>query len=104
MSTIPDISQVEQFDAKAYQRLIFRQIAAGKFHHSVLPRVKQIPLPILPQYIRALKKKSRASAINAFCCECMGWVNYSEEIKNCTDGGCPLYSHRPYKQGKNEQD
>lgn len=49
------------------------------------------------------EQKSRALAIHAFCCGCMGCTpesnepGYQSEIRTCTATMCPLYSFRPYK-------
>lgn len=47
-------------------------------------------------YDRAIGGKSLRSSINAQCLECVCWKK--EEVKNCTDFGCPLYAVRPYQQ------
>ena len=49
--------------------------------------------------------QSKALAIKAFCCSCVGGMvpNWRNEIRNCTANGkdgaslCPLYVQRPYK-------
>jgi len=43
-------------------------------------------------YVKALAKKSRKAAIRSFCLECMCY--YPDEVKRCTDDGCPLYKYR----------
>ncbi len=44
--------------------------------------------------------QSKAMAIRAFCCQCVGGMvpNWRNEIRGCTAPNCPLYPHRPYKQ------
>ena len=50
-----------------------------------------------PRYMdtfrRAYSGKSRVAAMNAFCCECMGFD--AAEIRNCSAPACPLYVFRP---------
>ncbi|OVE76761.1 hypothetical protein BVX97_00490 [bacterium E08(2017)] len=46
----------------------------------------------------AYARKSRKSAIEAFCIECMGFENVVYEIRNCTAPCCPLYEYRPYQK------
>ncbi len=43
--------------------------------------------------------QSKAMAIRAFCCTCVGGIvpNWRNEIRYCTALECPLYPHRPYK-------
>ena len=44
--------------------------------------------------------RSRKDAIKIFCVECVGGApGYRGEIRDCLDGGCPLYPRRPYKGG-----
>ena len=44
-------------------------------------------------------KNTRATAIAAFCCACMGYPGegYRASIRDCTSKDCSLYSWRPYK-------
>jgi hypothetical protein len=44
-------------------------------------------------YQKAMTGRSMKRAIKSFCLECVGWQR--EEIKLCTDLGCPLYPYRP---------
>ena len=46
-------------------------------------------------YAKALRGRSMRSGIKAFCLECVCYQK--EEIRNCTDDGCPLFKYRPYK-------
>jgi len=56
-------------------------------------RIKQMPPSCRKNYLRAMKGRSLKSAVKAFCVECVGWAR--EEVKLCTDLGCPLYPYRP---------
>ena len=50
------------------------------------------------EHIQAITTNRKGVAIKAFCVECMGYdTGLAENIRNCTDHGCPLYSHRPYR-------
>ena len=52
---------------------------------------------LAPRYVgtfeRAYAGKSLRAAVNAFCCECMGFD--ASEIKLCTAPACPLWPYRP---------
>lgn len=43
--------------------------------------------------------QSKAAAIRAFCCTCVGGIvpGWRNEIRTCTAPECPLFPHRPYK-------
>lgn len=41
---------------------------------------------------RAYKGKSRKSAIQAYCVDCMGFN--ASEVKHCTSPACPLFEFR----------
>ena len=56
-------------------------------------RLSQMPETCKGIYKKAMTGKRRGQAVKAFCQECMGYVR--EEIKLCSDTGCPLYPYRP---------
>ena len=58
-------------------------------------KLAQIPKSYHSLYLRAMNGKSRASAIKAFCLECVGWER--NEVKMCTEPDCPLYPYRPFQ-------
>jgi hypothetical protein len=58
-------------------------------------RRKQMPKIHRANYDDAVSGKSRKAAIKAFCLMCVQWQK--EEVRLCTDLGCPLYPYRPYK-------
>jgi len=63
--------------------------------------MKRSDIPKLYQsgYERAISgRASPRQAIKAFCLECVDYDNAVEEIRLCTDGGCPLYAYRPYRE------
>ena len=93
----PHLIAEQQFDAKAFKRNLLKLVKEGKYHHTIERRIRKIPLPILPKYMKAIEGNSRSAAVFSFCCECMGWDNYTAGVKECTDLGCPLYNFRPYK-------
>ena len=48
------------------------------------------------------ERNTRAMAINAFCCQCMGgteddMTEVRVTVAGCTSPECPLYEWRPYK-------
>jgi len=65
-------------------------------------RLKEIPKSYKNNYLKAMRGKSKSSAIKAFCLECMGWQR--NEVKNCCSNECPLHPYRPYQISKNHQD
>jgi hypothetical protein len=58
-------------------------------------RLLQIPKIHQATYKSAMTGKSRKNAVKAFCLECVCWQK--EEVRLCTDTGCPLYPYRSYK-------
>lgn len=48
----------------------------------------------LKLFKRAYAGKSLRAAVNAFCCECLGFAP-SDEIAECTAPACPLFAVRP---------
>lgn len=60
-------------------------------------RLSEMPQSCRMTYLKAMRGKSTASAIKAFCQMCMGWASFRTEIPNCTDLACPLYCYRPYR-------
>jgi hypothetical protein len=63
----------------------------------IAERLAQIPESQQQIYLRAVKGKNRAAAVKAFCYECCG--NEREEVRLCTDLGCPLWLYRPGRKG-----
>jgi len=55
-------------------------------------RLDDMPKQYHKLYKKAMRGKSLRSAARAFCLECMAWQR--EEIKICTDLGCPFYPYR----------
>ena len=62
-------------------------------------RLRQMPESCRRTYNRAVSGKSKASAVRAFCQECVGYVR--AEVTACTDVGCPLWPYRPYQKDRN---
>ena len=63
--------------------------------HNAIQRLENMPSGSRTTYIRAMKGKSLASAVKAFCMECVGWQRV--EVRDCTAHACPLYPYRPSK-------
>jgi hypothetical protein len=57
-------------------------------------RLAEMPQIYRKQYMKAVNRKSLRAAIKAHCLECCGWER--EEVKLCTDTGCPLFQYRPF--------
>ncbi len=59
---------------------------------------------------KLMKKKGRAAAVNAKCCECIydpevaGAGSWRRQVENCTSGNCPLYNYRPLTTGGKDDD
>ena len=61
----------------------------------ILARLSEMPKTCRPNYLRAMRGKSMASAVKAFCLECVCWDR--QEVVLCTAKACPLYPYRPSK-------
>jgi len=59
----------------------------------IAERLAQIPESQQRIYQKAVQRKSMAAAVKSFCYECMGYQR--EEVKVCSDLGCPLWAYRP---------
>ena len=58
-------------------------------------RLNDIPVLYKNHYKKAMNGKNRASAVKAFCLECMGWQR--NEVAKCDAVACPLFLYRPFK-------
>ena len=65
-------------------------------------RLAQMPKKYRATYRRAVKGRSLRACINAFCLECC--MYQSQEVRLCTDCGCPLWTVRPYQSAGTAQD
>lgn len=67
----------------------------------VAHRLAEMPSKCRPLYRDVMegRRSSPRRAIRAFCQMCVGWEDYAQGIRDCTDPACPLFRHRPY-QGK----
>ena len=63
-------------------------------------RLAQMPEIYCRIYRKATERKSMAAAVKSFCYECMGYQR--EEVKVCTDLGCPLWMYRPGRSGRKQ--
>ena len=63
-----------------------------------LADVKKYAPRFYTRFQRAYGGKSLRSAVDAQCCECMGYE--VPEIARCTAPACPLYPYRPRGGGK----
>jgi len=61
----------------------------------IAERRKQMPEIYRKTYDKAVRRKSLRAAATSFCLECVGYQR--EEVKLCTDLGCPLYLYRPVR-------
>lgn len=60
----------------------------------ILARVDSMPRFCRATYLRAMRGRSKGSAIKAFCQMCVCWER--KEVALCTDPACPVYPYRPY--------
>jgi len=65
-------------------------------------RLSEMPLTCRKTYLRAMQGNSQASAIKAFCLECVCWIR--EEVRQCTATACPLYPYRPFQQADEDEE
>ena len=61
----------------------------------IAERLRQMPSKYRAVYRRATEGRSLRACINAFCLECC--MYQSQEVRLCTDCGCPLWAVRPYQ-------
>lgn len=72
-----------------------KQTATPNREAQIQERLAQMPPRYQKLYLKALAG-NRPAAVRAQCLECVGWVK--EEVRLCTDAGCPLYTIRPYQK------
>ncbi len=59
---------------------------------------------------KLMKKKGRAAAVNAKCCECIydpeaaGSGSWRKQVEDCTSFTCPLFEYRPVSTGGKDED
>lgn len=59
---------------------------------------------------KLMKKKGRAAAVNAKCCECIydpeaaGTGSWRKQVEDCTSFTCPLFDYRPVTTGGKDDD
>lgn len=60
---------------------------------------------MIDHHERNARLGTRKTAVNAKCCECMGWEagapfpdGISVAIRDCSAKTCPLHNFRPYKE------
>ena len=58
-------------------------------------RIAEAPESARGILTRAYKGNSRATAVKAFCLQCVGYTR--ADVKSCTATGCPLWPYRPYR-------
>lgn len=63
----------------------------------VIAAVENMPPTHRRQYLKGVKGNQTA-ALRSFCCECVG--HDRGEVTACTATACPLYSVRPYQDGR----
>ena len=74
----------------------FRGHSAVEIDAKRAKRIKDVSVDApryLNTFLRAFSGKSRVSAMNAFCIECMGFD--AAEVRICAAPSCPLYQYRP---------
>lgn len=67
----------------------------GEREARIAERRAQMPRSYRALYDKAVSGKSLRAAINSFCLECVCWA--TNEVRNCSDKGCPLWAVRPYQ-------
>lgn len=65
-------------------------------------RLAEMPASCRNTYIKAMRGRSMATSIRAFCQMCYAWDEFrgNEGIRSCPDPACPLWPHRPYQGRK----
>ena len=97
-ATANEASQKSRRTAKSAVKLLeSRNLSlTGDDRAKVLRRVEEMPVSCRNTYLRALKGRSRQTAIRAFCQMCVGW-QHRGDVKDCADPACPLYPYRPFR-------
>jgi hypothetical protein len=54
---------------------------------------REVPERCRKAYDRAMSGKSVTAGVKSFCLECVGYDR--EEVRLCSDPGCPLFPYRP---------
>jgi hypothetical protein len=62
----------------------------------IAQRLEAIPRAFRAIYQKAVAGGSLRAAVNAMCHECIGW--HIQDIRQCSDPACPLFSVRPYQK------
>lgn len=65
-------------------------------------KLKLAPKNARDRLRRAWNGNSRASAVQAFCLECVGWT-YNDAV-TCAAADCPLYEFRPGRRSRKGAD
>ena len=60
----------------------------------IVARVDSMPVGCRATYLKAMRGRSLAAAVKAFCLECVQWER--EEVRRCTAPACPLFPYRPF--------
>ena len=79
---------------------VFRTLDCGLDRaqaRQALARLQEMPESCRRTYAKAIRGRSSAAGIRAFCQMCIGWQGCSVGVRNCTDHACPLYPYRPYR-------
>ena len=64
----------------------------------IAQKAQGMPASFRATYLKAMRGNSKAAAIKAFCCECVGYEDAVEQIRHCTALTCPLFPYRPYRR------
>ena len=89
-------AQASKRSAKSVDGLIspLRGVHSPTALASIGRRLSEMPESCRKNYIKAMKGRSMAAGIKAFCLECMGWERAG--VAECTAPACPLYPYRPF--------
>lgn len=105
MKAKADATREKMRNVPAIMAELLNDLESTKQGRQVEDRLEQMPVSRRATYTKAMRGRSRGSAIRAFCQMCVGWqisVDGENQIEDCTDLGCPLYPYRPYREGGEE--
>jgi hypothetical protein len=61
----------------------------------------EVPTSYRTIFKKAFTTNRKTLGIKAFCLRCVGYLR--EDVRNCTAKGCPLWTHRPYQTGEEDE-
>ncbi len=94
-------NQVKSLSREDYDRAVL-DLCTG-VNAALRSLILSVPRKYRLSYARALKvPTARALAVRMKCIECVGFEDIQDRVGGCTVRGCPLWLHRPFQDGLEE--